>query len=47
MTLRQFYNIGAKHTCGSQWCTGLSGVHWTVSGALAGALHELAAFGFS
>jgi hypothetical protein len=27
MTVGQFYKFGAKHTCCSQWHTGLSGVH--------------------
>jgi hypothetical protein len=42
MIVGQFYKFGAKHTCCSQWHTGLSGVHRTVSDALAGALRELA-----
>jgi hypothetical protein len=44
---RQFYQVWCKHTCCSQWRTGLSGVHRIVSGALAGALPELAALGVS
>jgi hypothetical protein len=47
MTVGEFYKCGAKQTCCSQWRTRLSGVHRTVSGALAGALRELAALGNS
>jgi hypothetical protein len=31
MTLWQFHKCGAKQTCYSQWCTGLSGVHRTLA----------------
>jgi hypothetical protein len=45
--LGQFYKFWAKQTCYSLRCTGLSGVHLTLSGALARALSELAAHGNS
>jgi hypothetical protein len=41
----EFYKYGAKQNCTSLWRTGLSGGHWTVSGAQAGAPSELAALG--
>ena len=41
MTLGQFYKFGAKQTCCSLRCTGLSGAHQIVSGAKVGALSEL------
>jgi hypothetical protein len=41
----QFYKYGAKSICTSLQRTGLSGVHWTVSGAQAGAPIELATLG--
>jgi hypothetical protein len=47
MTLGQFYKFEANQNCCSQWRTGLSGVHRIVPSALAGALRELAALGFS
>jgi hypothetical protein len=47
MIVGQFYNFGAKQTCCTQWRPRLSSVHRAVSGALGGALRELAALGFS
>jgi hypothetical protein len=41
----QFYKHGASQDCTSLRCTGLSGVHRTMSSAQAGAPNELAALG--
>jgi hypothetical protein len=45
--LGQFYKYGANQDCASLRCTGLSGVHQTVSGAQAEAPNELDVLGDS